>query len=93
MHHGLDNYGRKLELCKLLNGNCPTSVHWIIVYTTDKRNCLQFARKNKRSIATVLNVAESIMNSQWQLQQPMTAVHKKGSRRAAASGGIFKNLL
>jgi hypothetical protein len=31
-HHGLDNDGQKLEFCKSLNGNCQTSVHWIIVY-------------------------------------------------------------
>jgi hypothetical protein len=33
------------------------------------------------------------MNSQWQLQQPMPAVHNQMARHVAAISGILKNLL
>jgi hypothetical protein len=49
--------------------------------------------EHEKQRSAVLNVAEHIMNSQWQLQQPTTAVHNQAARRAAASSEIFKNLL
>jgi len=44
--------------------------------------------RKKHSLA-VLNVAEHTTNSQWQFQQPATAVQRQGARCAAASSGIF----
>ena len=49
--HGLDNYGQKLEFCKSLNGNCQTSVHWIIVYNNWQKKLSTVCMLELRSIA------------------------------------------
>lgn len=90
-HHGLDNYGQKLEFCRLLTGNCQTLVHWIILYNNWRKKLSTVCTlEHQKHSSAVLNVAEHIKNSQWQLQQPTTAVHNQGARCAAASSGIFK---